>query len=482
MPCKESARLGRRSFLFSIAAASAALACGTRPSPQQESTSEPASRPPNIIYIMADDLGYGDPGCYGQKMILTPNIDRLAGEGLRFTDHYAGSTVCAPSRCCLMTGLHTGHAYIRGNREAKPMGQEPLPEGTTTVAGLLQQTGYTTALCGKWGLGGPGSTGHPNRQGFDYFFGYLCQRHAHNYYPEYLFENERQVQLQGNVMPAPKRGDGAGEATVKQTYAYDIIASKALDFIRENKDSPFFLYFSPTIPHANNEAGDHGMEVPDQGDYSGRNWPEQQKNMAAMVSRLDSDVGRLLELLDELGIAGNTVVFFTSDNGPHREGGNDPGYFDSNGPLRGIKRDLYEGGIRVPLIARWPGRINPGGSTNHPSAFWDFLPTACELAGANCPSGLDGLSCAPSLTGGTQREHEYLYWEFHEGKGTCQAVRSGRWKALRKTPSSPLELYDLRSDIGEQQDIAAQNSQVVSRLASYLQSARGPSEIWPLQG
>ncbi len=480
MPSNRTDKMDRRSFLITTAgaAATAALACGSRQAPQPEST----SAPPNIIYIMADDLGYGDLGCYGQQQISTPNIDRLAAQGIRFTDHYAGSTVCAPSRCCLMTGLHTGHSYIRGNREVKPMGQEPLPEGTVTVAGLLRQAGYATGLCGKWGLGGPGSTGHPNHQGFDYFFGYLGQRHAHNYYPEYLFENERKVPLEGNEMPEPRRGDGAGEARVKKTYSSDVIGSKALDFIRQNSDGPFFLYFSPTIPHANNEAGDHGMEVPDQGEYSNRHWPEQQKNMAAMVSRLDRDVGRVMDLLNELGIAENTVVFFTSDNGPHAEGGNDPDFFDSNGPLRGIKRDLYEGGIRVPMIARWPGRITPGSVTDHASAFWDFLPTACELAGATRAPGLDGISYLPALSGGAQREHDYLYWEFHEGGGTSQAVRSGRWKGVRKTPSSPLELYDLLGDIGEREDLAAQNSEIAARLEGYLQAARSPSELWPLKG
>ncbi len=478
MPNNKSGSIGRRSFLFTAAASAAALACGSRSAPEPEAT----ATPPNIIYIMADDLGWGDLGCYGQQTISTPNIDRLAAQGMRFTDHYSGSTVCAPSRCCLMTGLHTGHSYIRGNREVKPMGQEPLPGGTDTVARLLKQAGYNTGLCGKWGLGAPGSVGHPNRQGFDYFFGYLCQRHAHNSYPEYLFENEQQVPLAGNEMPEPKRGDGAGVAVVKQTHSHDVISSRALDFIRENKAGPFFLYFSPTIPHANNEAGEQGMEVPDQGQYSSRDWPEQQKNMAAMVSRLDRDVGRVLDLLDELHLADNTVVFFTSDNGPHREGGNDPDYFNSNGPLRGIKRDLYEGGIRVPMVARWPGRIEAGSVTSHASAFWDFLPTACELAKVACPSGLDGISYLPALTGGNQREHEYLYWEFHEGGGTSQAVRSGHWKAVRKNPSSPLELYDLSNDIGEQINLAEQNEEIVSRLEKHLHNARGKSEIWQLKG
>lgn len=479
MPGIQNRVLGRRSFIrtFTAAAAGAALACGARPD-GDGAGGEPR---PNIIYIMADDLGYGDLGCYGQSEISTPNIDRMARQGMRFTGHYAGSTVCAPSRCCLMTGLHTGHAYIRGNSEVKPMGQEPLPAGTETVARLLNQAGYRTALCGKWGLGGPGSTGHPNRQGFDYFFGYLCQRHAHNYYPEYLFENEREFPLEGNVMPEPKRDDGAGVAEAKETYAHDVIAEKALEFIRSSSGSPFFLYFSPTIPHANNEAGDTGMEVPDQGIYANRDWPEQQKNMAAMVSRLDRDVGRLLDLLDELGIADNTVVLFTSDNGPHREGGNDPDFFDSNGPLRGIKRDLYEGGIRVSMIARWPERIIAGAVTDHPSAFWDFMPTACEIAGIEAPAGIDGISYLPTITGGEQPEHDYLYWEFHERAASNQAVRTDNWKGVRHGPSSPLELYDLDTDIGEQNDIAAGHPEVVGRIEEIMERARGESQIWPLK-
>lgn len=440
-----------------------------------------AGRKPNIVFVMADDLGYGDLGCYGQRRIKTPNIDRMAAEGMRFTDHYAGSTVCAPSRCSLMTGLHTGHTYVRGNREVKPMGQLPLPEGTATLPRMLQHAGYTTALIGKWGLGGPGSTGTPNQQGFDYFFGYLCQRHAHNYYPEFLFRNDERVPLENEV--AGDRPDGAGVATKKVQYSYDLMAEEALKFVEQNKEGPFFLYLAITIPHANNEAGGKGMEVPDYGIYAEKDWPEPQKGHAAMITRLDRDMGRLGRKLEELGIDDNTVVFFTSDNGPHREGGANPNFSDSNGPLRGIKRNLYEGGIRVPLIARWPGRIEAGAETDHISAFWDFMPTFAALAGAKPPAGGDGLSITPTLLGRSekQKKHPFLYWEFH-ARGTNQAVRCGRWKAVRFGATGKLELYDLKKDLGETTDVADRHGEVVAKIKDYLANARTESEFWKFKG
>jgi len=427
-----------------------------------------ASKKPNLIYIMADDLGYGDLGCYGQKRIKTPSIDKMAAEGIRFTDHYAGSTVCAPSRCVLMTGLHTGHCQVRNNREVKPMGQMPLMADTVTVARLLKQAGYATGLVGKWGLGGPGSTGVPNRQGFDYFYGYLCQRHAHNYYPEFLFRNTDRIPLAGNKVAKP-REDGAGMAVERGQYAHDLCADEAIKFVERNKQRPFFLYFSPTIPHANNEAGGKGMEVPSLGDYAELDWPEPQKGHAAMISRLDADVGRLLGKLKELGLDGKTLVFFTSDNGPHREGGANPNFNDSNGPLRGIKRDLYDGGIRVPMIARWPGKIRPGTQSDHISAFWDFLPTACELAGVQPPEDIDGISYLPTLLGEEtrQKKHEYLYWEY----GGTRAVRMGKWKAVGQPTGSRLQLFDLESDLGESQNIAADNPQVANRMRKIMEAA-----------
>jgi arylsulfatase A-like enzyme len=436
---------------------------------------------PNIVFILADDLGYGDLGCYGQKQIKTPNLDRMAAEGIRFTDHYAGSTVCAPSRCCLMTGMHTGHAQIRGNTETKPMGQRPLAEGTATVGKLLQKAGYRTALIGKWGLGGPGSCGIPNKQGFDEFFGYLCQRHAHNYYPEFLFRNEERVPLR-NEVPGDRQ-DGAGMATKRLDYSHDLCAAEALKFIERNKDRRFFLYLALTIPHANNEAGKQGMEVPDLGQFADKDWPEPQKGHAAMISRMDADVGRLLAKLKELGIDEKTLVLFTSDNGPHREGGADPDFNDSNGPLRGIKRDVYEGGIRVPLIARWPGKIKPGTTSGLISAFWDFLPTACDAAGVKPPDGIDGISYLPTLLGrdGQQKKHDYLYWEFYE-QGGKQAVRQGDWKAVRldvrRNPDGPIELYNLKDDVGETKNLAEEHPEVVRKMADVMAEAHVETESW----
>src|SRR5262244_3630282 len=348
-------------------------------------TFSPQTRP-NIIFIQADDLGYGDLSCYGQRKFKTPNIDRLAAEGLRFTQYYAGGTVCAPSRSALMTGQHTGHTRIRGNA------RYPLLPEDVTVAEVLKATPgarYKTALIGKWGLGEAGTTGVPNRQGFDYFFGYLNQRHAHNYYPTFLWRNEEQVKLR-NVVPEEDK-EGAGNSTNRLDYSHDLIAEESLKFIEQNGRSPFFLYLAFTIPHANNEAGKKGMEVPDQGEFASKDWPEQERAKAAMITRMDRDVGRLMALLKKLGIDDNTIVFFTSDNGPHREGGADPDFFDSNGPLRGIKRDLYEGGIRVPMIARWPGRIKSrggGAKSDQVWAHWDFLPTVAEIAGVKPPDNI----------------------------------------------------------------------------------------------
>lgn len=473
--------LNRRDFLKSVSAVAATGLAGCSRSEHRVSEETPdgvTTNKPNIIFILADDLGYGDLGCYGQKLIETPSIDRMAAEGMRFTDHYAGSTVCAPSRCCLMTGLHTGHAYVRGNREIQPMGQLPLPAETETLPRMLQRAGYKTALIGKWGLGGPGSTGTPNNQGFDHFFGYLCQRHAHNYYPEFLFRNADRVPLKNKVPNA--RQDGSGVATEKVEYSYDLMEAEALQFVTNHKDGPFFLYFAVTLPHANNEAGKNGMEIPDYGIYAQKDWPQSEKGRAAMISRLDRGVGRILKRVRNLGIDGNTIVFFASDNGPHREGGSDPNFFASAGPLRGAKRDLYEGGVRVPLIVHWPGRIEAGSVTGHISAFWDLLPTCADLAGGEAPENADGLSLVPALlsTPRRQKQHEYLYWEFHE-RGSAQAVRFGRWKAIL-LPGGPLELYDLEADLGETTDLAADRPEEVTKAREYLAQARTDSEFWPL--
>jgi arylsulfatase A-like enzyme len=472
--------LSRRGFLRSAGAGFAAATLAERTGlPSRVEAKEPAGKP-NIVFILADDLGYGDIGCYGQKQIQTPNIGRLAAEGMRFTDHYAGTTVCAPSRCSLMTGLHTGHTYVRGNNEVQPMGQLPLPADMLTLPKVLKQAGYRTALIGKWGLGGPDSTGLPNKQGFDYFFGYLCQRHAHNYYPEFLFRNEERVPLKNKVPGS--RLDGAGVATEKVEYSYDLMEQEALQFVEQNKKGPFFLYLAVTLPHANNEGGTNGMEVPDYGPYADKDWPQSDKGRAAMVTRLDRGVGRVMQKLKDLSLDEKTIVFFSSDNGPHREGGANPEFFHSSGPFRGIKRDLYEGGIRVPLIARWPGRIKAGVVTGRVSAFWDLLPTLAELAGAPSPAGTDGISLLPTLLGRPEQQgrHEFLYWEFHEG-GSIQAVRMGRWKAVRPF-GKRLELYDLQTDIGETHNVADSHPDVVAKIEKYLTTARTESKFWPLKG
>lgn len=422
-------------------------------------------RKPNIVFILADDLGYGDPSCYGQTKFGTPNIDRLAAEGMRFTQAYAGSTVCAPSRCALMTGYHMGHAHIRGNRGG---GGVPLRPQDLTVTELLKQAGYATGMFGKWGLGLNDTTGQPNRKGFDEWFGYLDQSLAHFYYTDHLYKNSEKFPI------------------AKTQYSHDLIAEAALEFIRKNKDKPFFLYLPFTIPHASLQAPEDSLEkfrgkfpeVPFPGaHYTAQ--PTPRAAFAAMVTRLDRDVGRVVALLKQLGIEEDTVIFFSSDNGPHREGGHDPDFFRSAGPLRGIKRDLYEGGIRVPTIARWPGKIRAGVASDQVWAFWDFPPTAAEIAGLKSPQGIDGISILPALTGKPQKNHEYLYWEFFE-KGFKQAIRVGDWKAVRMAPGKPLELYNLKTDIGEQNNIARKHPDVIARIEEILNTVRTDSEHWPV--
>jgi arylsulfatase A-like enzyme len=423
-------------------------------------------RKPNIIYILTDDLGYGDLGCYGQKLIRTPNTDALAAEGVRFTQHYAGSTVCAPSRCCLMTGLHTGHARVRGNSPRLPLRPEDL-----TVAEMLKDAGYATGIFGKWGLGEPDTTGVPNKKGFDEWFGYLNQRRAHNYYPEYLWKNQEQYWIKENM--EGKKG----------VYSHDLFTEESLESIRRNKDKPFFLYLAYTLPHANNELGretGNGIEVPSDEPYSSEPWPQQEKNFAAMIARMDDDVGRIVKLLKELGIDEDTVIFFTSDNGPHKEGGHDANFFESSGPLRGIKRDLYEGGIRVPMIARWPGKIKPGTVSDQVWSFWDFLPTAAEIAGVKPPEGTDGIGMLSALLGQPQRNPEYLYWEFYE-RGFSQAVRMDDWKGVRKSLDGRIELYNLRDDIGEEHDIADEHPETVETIAQIMRTAHTDSPDFPIR-
>ncbi len=431
-------------------------------------------RAPNLIFILADDLGYGDLGCYGQKLTRTPNIDKLAAGGLRFTDFYAGSTVCAPSRCVLMTGFHTGHAFIRGN------GKDNLRPEDITIAETLQAAGYTTGLFGKWGLGHEGSSGIPTRQGFDEFYGYLDQSHAHNYYPSFLLDGERRVAL-SNVVP--KEGKwGQGRASEKSEYSHDLIVNRALAFVDQHRDEPFFLYLPLTIPHANNEAGKAGMEVPELGAYAERNWPEPQKALAAMITRMDRDVGRLVDRLREHGIDKNTLIIFTSDNGPHREGGNDPNFQDSNGPLNGIKRALTEGGIRVPMIAYWPDVIAPGTESAHISAFQDVLPTLAEAAGekalAAVPADIDGISFFSTLRGKPdQLEHAELYWAFYE-RGSARALRQGSWKSIQQPFDSPVRLYNLEEDLGEETDLAQRYPERVQAMVTRMDEMYKASERW----
>jgi arylsulfatase A-like enzyme len=442
--------------------------------PANAESQAPKTDQPNIVFILADDLGYGDLGCYGQKRILTPNIDRLAAEGVRFTQSYAGSTVCAPSRCVLMTGLHVGHAYIRGNLALSLRGSDH------TVAQLLKTAGYTNGLFGKWGLGQEGSDGVPTRKGFDEFFGYLDQHHAHNYFPAFLISNESRVTLK-NIVPG-KGPFGTGVATKKVQYSADLILDHALAFIEHNKNRPFFLEFASTLPHANNESRPNGMEIPDYGPYRDQDWPPQEKGQAAMISRLDSDVGRLLEKLRAAGLEARTIVFFSSDNGAHHEGGHDPQFFHDSGPLRGQKRDLYEGGIRTPLIVRWPGHTPKGTVSEHIGYFGDFFATAAAIAGATCPAGLDSVSFLPAVTGDDlhQPRHPYLYWEFYE-RGSKQAVRIGDWKGvIMPLGSQNVELYNLRTDLGETTNVASQHPDVVQQILAIAREAHVPSPLWPV--
>lgn len=442
---------------------------------------------PNIIYILADDLGYGDLGCYGQEKLSTPNIDALAQAGLLFTQHYSGSTVCAPSRSALLTGQHTGHTYIRGNKEVQPEGQHPIPASAFTIAELLKASGYTTGAFGKWGLGFPGSSGDPMQQGFDTFYGYNCQRFGHHYYPDHLWSNTDSIPLTANA------------DAQNGTYAPELIHEKTIAFIEDNQNQPFFLYVPSIIPHAELAAPDAYMEkhlgkYPPEKTYEGTDdGPDFRKGpyasqehthaaFAAMIEILDGQVGEIVQKLEQLGLSEKTLIIFTSDNGPHREGGADPEYFDSNGPLKGFKRDLYEGGIRVPMIAKWPDKIAAGTTTDHISAFWDLFPTLAELVNADQPDDLDGISFLPTLTGQqTQEQHEYLYWEFHE-RGGRLAIRKGDWKAVRyqvlKNPDVPLELYNLSEDIGETTDLASQHPEIVKEMEDIFEQARTPSEVF----
>ena len=438
---------------------------------------KPETKQSNIIYILADDLGYGDLGCYGQKIIETPNLDRMASEGVRFTNHYTGCTVCAPSRCALLTGKHTGHSIVRGNKEIKPEGQMAMPSETRTVAHSLKNAGYTTACVGKWGLGFPGSDSDPLKMGFDYFFGYNCQMKAHHYFPEYLWENDKKV-----FYPENKNRQ-------QKMYSHDETTRRAIDFIRENKEKPFFLYLAYAIPHAEMVIPEKYLakfkgEFPEK-PWSGGHYGKQdhpRAAYAAMVSHMDGDIGKLNTLLKELGLDENTIIIFASDNGPHVEGGNDPKFFNSSGGLRGNKRSLYEGGIRTPFIVKWPGNVEAGSVSNHVSAFWDIFPTFCDVAGVETPEDVDGISFLPELLGEKQAEHDLLYWEFHGYTGDKQAIRKGKWKAVRvkiTKENTPIELYDLESDPYEKINIAEQHPDVVAQMKKLFEKEHEESIEFP---
>ncbi len=442
---------------------------------------------PNLIWIMADDLGYGELGCYGQKLIQTPNLDRMAREGMRFTRFYAGATVCAPSRSVLMTGQHHGHTRVRGNAgPGNPTAQALRPDDVT-VASVLHDVGYRTALVGKWGLGdvGPAESGLPRKHGFDVFFGYLNQSHAHNHFPDFLWRNEQRVTLPNTIVAMGKHG--AGYATKAVAYADDLFAEESGKFVAENRDRPFFLFWSMVVPHANNErtrALNDGAEVPDYGLYANRDWPASDKGHAAMITRLDGYVGRMLDQLKEQGLDSRTLVIFTSDNGPHNESHHDLTRFHPSGPVRGIKRSLTDGGIRVPMIARWPGKIAEGSTSDHVAYFGDWMATAAELAGAKVPGHCDSISLVPTLLGRAvnQASHEFLYWEFHEGGFRQAALYRGRWKGIRQgRPGARLVLYDLDNDNGEKTDVASLHPEIAARIDAYLKTARTDSPDWPVK-
>jgi arylsulfatase A len=455
---------------FVLCAVAVALACV---SPQAQTPPKP-----NILFIQADDLGYGDLSAYGQAMFQTPNLDRLARGGLRFISYYAGSTVCAPSRSALMTGLHTGHTWVRGNVAGMSLRAEDR-----TVATMLKAAGYRTALVGKWGLGESESAGRPDRQGFEYSFGYLSQTHAHRQFTDHLYRNGQRVEVSQNE------------------YSNDLFTRETISFIEKNDNRPFFIYLNYTVPHAElrvpdesiapfrgrfpekafvNAAADARLSGPDEPSLGYRSQPTPHAAFAGMITRMDRDVGQIVELLRARGLDRRTLIIFTSDNGPHQEGGADPEFFKSSGGLRGIKRDLYEGGIRVPMIASWAGNIAAGTTTMFAAAHWDWFPTFAELAGVKPPPGLDGTSLVRTLQGKPQPAHEFMYWEFHE-RGFQQAVRMGNWKAVRLAKDQPLELYNLADDPTEFTNVASKHPDVVAQIEKYLETARTDSPNWPVK-
>jgi arylsulfatase A-like enzyme len=468
--------------------------------------SDEQSKKPNVILIVADDLGYNELGSYGQKIIRTPNLDRLAKEGMRFTDFYCGSPVCAPSRCVLLTGKHSGHAYVRDNYELGGYtdetegGQLPLQPGTATLGTLHKEAGYRTGIIGKWGLGGPGSTGIPNRQGFDYFYGYLCQKQAHNYYPTHLWENEKWDTLSNAFFMAHQKmnvdpDDPASyEKYIARDYSPDKMLEKAVQFIRENQDTSFFLYLPFIVPHLALQVPDDEPSLEgyknsmDDRPYDGSRGylpnPNPRATYAAMITRMDRDIGSIVSLLEELGLDQNTLIVFTSDNGPTYGGvgGSDTEFFESNKPFRGLKGSVYEGGIRVPLIVSWKGLVKPGSVSQHVAAFQDIYPTLAEIIDHPAGKKSDGISFEPELKGKEQKKHPYLYWEFPAYGGQV-ALRSGNWKALRrnlnKDPNAPYELYNLKTDPAEEKNVAQKHPEVIRKTDSLIRIAHVPSDTFP---
>ena len=454
-----------------------------------------ASAKPNVIFILVDDLGYGDLGCYGQKMLTTPHLDKMAAEGMRFTRHYSGSTVCAPSRCVLMTGLHTGHCRIRGN------GPGGMPDSDVTVPSLLKTAGYHTACIGKYGLGKPLALDEPQRKGFDEFFGYVGTSHAHNFYTKGLVRNGTIVELPNTVIEGSFKdaqdyagtdftGTGVAPLDGRKAWVPQLLADDVQRFLGERaaaKDTPFFLYYALNVPHTNNEAGKnsplgHGMECPDYGEFANKDWPASEKGFASLMRFLDNEVGRITARLRALGLAENTLVLFSSDNGPHHEGGHDSDFFNSNGSFKGTKRDLTDGGIRVPLIAWWPGKVKAGTASEHVSGFQDLLPTVAELRGAILSIETDGVSYAPTLVGeGSQKPHSHLFWDFNE-QGGKRAVLKWPWKLIHlntggaakgKAKAKSLEklLYNLETDIGEETNLAAEKPEIVAELEKLMHAS-----------
>lgn len=462
-------------------------ACGPRQDLEESETRDEPN--PNIIFILADDMGFGDLGSYGQSTLTTPNIDRLASQGIKFTNFYTGSTVCAPSRASLLTGLHTGHVSVRGNQP------DQLLTESMTIAHLLKGEGYQTGVIGKWGVGHPPAPDDPQRNGFDYSYGYINMWHAHNFYPEFLYRNGQREDLPENKLVRNADGtrkyaetapEGTGVAEVRGQHTHELFEQDALKFIKDNKDNNFFLYLALNMPHANNEHPTNGMEVPGYGDFEDKDWPDPEKGFAMMMTMVDQTVGRIDSALIAMGISENTLLVFCSDNGPHQEGFHEMEFFNSNGSLRGLKRDFYDGGIKTPFIAKWPGKIKAGTSSGHLSAFWDILPTIADAVGKDKTGfSTDGISFLPTLFGqGSQQEtHDYLYWEFYEFGGR-QAVLKDNFKAVkldvRTGNPKPIELYDLSNDPGELNDIAANHPEIVEAMQRRMDQSHTPLSFMSL--